>query len=61
LFAVAIWVAIDLKSSSLGRVAGVGAYALVVLAMTLPQAILLWTEPDPAPDSSSTGTLAGVA
>lgn len=41
--------------------ATLGCYALLTLVMTLPQAILLWTEPDPEPETefSPNPTLAG--
>ena len=52
LLAVAVWSATLLRAPWLTPVAALGCYALLILAMTLPQAILLWTEPEPVPDSS---------
>jgi len=46
LLALVVWAAILLRAHWLPGVAALGCYALLILAMTLPQAILLWTEPD---------------
>ena len=50
LLAVVVWSTTLLRVRWLPGVAALGCYALLILAMTLPQAILIWTEPDPEPD-----------
>jgi hypothetical protein len=61
-FLVAVTVAYADRSLWLFPVAFTGASILFILAITLPQAILLWTELDPAPETSATPTsLAGAA
>lgn len=46
LLAVAVWAATLMRAAWLPGLASIGICALLILAMTLPQAILLWTEPD---------------
>lgn len=60
LLAVGVWAAMILRSACLAPLATFGCYALFIAAMTLPQAILLWTEPDLAPEPLDS-TVAGVS
>lgn len=60
IFAMVVWAfAVFHRIAWLPITAGVGAFLLFVAAMSLPQAILLWTEPDPA--SESPAQLTGAA
>jgi hypothetical protein len=59
---VTVTVAYAERGMWLFPVAFAGTFVLFVLATSLPQAILLWTEPDPEPENTTSSTsLAGAA
>ncbi|HEY6446242.1 MAG TPA: hypothetical protein VIY53_07280 [Acidobacteriaceae bacterium] len=62
-YALAVWFVVDLRLPGLPALAGLGAYVLFILAMTLPQAILFWTEPEPGldPETRANSPMVGAA